>query len=329
MSNKIKNGSIIAFITLTSLLLLLFMKPTSVKADINNISLTPLVSDNEDPDNYRISGDPGSTKTLRMSLTNFGDMDVKLKVRPTNATTSDEGKYEFTDHDFIGKYGLRYSFAKMTSGKMIFLKSQQTKTLTFKVKLPPEPMHGTVIGGFDVYDVKHPNDGHTGVGVYFDTMPTNNNHLIKFQDVTPEVHNQQPYLMVNLANYRAETMKDLIVQVKIKKNNWYNKLGINNQENVQDVKFSKVAPNSRIPLEFNQKQTPIQPGNYLVEGTAKNAQGTWHFKRNVKVDAEEAQEINQQSKNLIYDKTGLYLTIIAIMTMVIVLVFWGIAYQRR
>ncbi|WP_125771688.1 WxL protein peptidoglycan domain-containing protein [Companilactobacillus furfuricola] len=303
--------------------------PNIASADIQSVSVTPIVSDDEDPSFFQLSGQPGSVKELKLSLTNFGDMPIQLRVQPTNATTSTTGKLDFDEKVTVGDYGLRHAFSDMTNPQTVMLKNDQTKDLTFKVKLPSQPLAGTVIGGFDVYDVKHPNDGHSGVAVYFDSTPTKNNHLIKFDGIVPKVQNKQPFLMVNLANYSAETIKNTIVQVKVKKNNWYNKLGLDNQISVQDVKFDKIAPNSKIPIEFNQKQTPIASGNYLVEGVVKNGRDAWHFKQNVKVDPVAADQINQQAKNLIYDKTGLYLTIIGVLTAVIVLIFWGISYQRR
>lgn len=319
----------VALIAVFSLFVMFSLNIQDVKADIRSVSVTPLVDDSQDPDRFDISGEPGDQKELHLSVTNFGLETLDLRVQPTNATTSPEGKLDFSDKVVAGDYGLKYAFADMTKGKTIRLKKNETKDLTFKVTLPDKQLYGTIIGGLDVYDIKHPNDGHSGVGVYFDTIPADENHKIKFQGITPEVHNQQPYLMVNLANYQAATMKNMIVQVKIKKNNWWNKLGIDNHTDVADVNFSKIAPNSRIPIEFNQKQTPIQPGEYLVEGTAKNGRDTWRFKENVHVEAKAADMVNQASKNLIYDKTGLYVSIIGILAAVIVLVFWGIAYQRR
>lgn len=301
----------------------------SARADIQSVSITPLVGDNEDPERFDVSGQPGTVKTLKMSITNFGIETVNLKIQPTNATTSTEGQFEFSDKVVVGNYGLKHAFADMTSPKTIQLKKNQTKEVSFQVTLPSQQLSGTIISGFDVYDIKHPDDGHSGVGVYFDTVSAKDNHPIKLNGITPEVHNSQPYLMVNLANYQTQIIQDTTVQIKIKKNNWYNKLGLANKTEVQDVHFDKIAPNSRIPVQFNQKQTPIQPGNYLVEGIAKNNEHVWKFKQNVKIEPVAAQMINSEAKNLIYDKTGIYILIVGVLICVIVLVFWSISYQRR
>lgn len=307
----------------------LLLNTKVVKADIHSVSVTPLVENTQEPDRFEISGEPGSEHTLKLSITNFGIETLDIKIQPTNATTSPNGDIDIGESVVAGDYGLRTSFAEMTQPQMIRLKKNQTRNVTFKVKLPDQQLNGTVIGGFSIFDEKHPNAGHSGVGVYFGAQETSNKHSIKLQGITPEVHNSQPFLSVNLANYEAKTLENTTFQVKIKKNNWYNKLGINNNVDVQDVHFAKIAPNSKIPIEFNQKQTPIQSGNYLVEGVAKNGKQTWNFKQNYHVDGLAAQLVNKQSKNLIYDKTGFYVTIIGILTGVIILVFWGIAYQRR
>jgi hypothetical protein len=307
----------------------LFLNVTPAQADIQSVSVTPLVDDSDQPDRFTITGKPGSTQKLKMSITNFGMETLDLRAQPTNATTNSAGQIDFGDLVSSGEFGLKYPFSEMTKAQDFVLKKNQTKELTFTVHLPSQKMDGSVIGGFKVFDVKHPKNGHSGVGVYFDTVANTSKQSLSLHGITPEVHNTQPYLMVDLANYQAKTLKNTVVQVKLKKNNWYNKLGINNQIDVADVNLDKIAPNSRIPIEFNQKQSPIQPGNYLVEGTVKNASKVWHFKENIKVEPVAANMVNQEAKNLIYDKTSLYVAIIGILSAVIVLVFWGIAYQRR
>lgn len=305
-----------------------FNKTDEVLADINSVSVTPLVDSNGDPDRFDISGRPNEVKDLMISITNFGEP-ITLQIDPTNATTSADGNVDFDEKVVAGDYGLKYAFSDMTSSKKVFFKHNQTKDLTFKVKLPAEPIQGSLIGGFTIHDPSHPKDGHSGVGVYFDTVPTDSNHSIKLQGITPEVKQQQPFLTVDLANYQAKLLKNTTVQVKIKKNNWYNKLGIGNSVSIQDMNFSKIAPNSKIPIEFNQKQAAIQPGNYLVEAVMKSDHGTQHFKKNFRIESTTANMVNQQAKHVIYDKTSLYLVIIGILMAVIVLVFWGVAYQRR
>lgn len=321
---------LLVFATIVLSIITAGMELETVKADIQNVSVTPLVEGTDSADRFEISAEPNSVKTLKLSVTNFGLQPVEIKVKPTNATTSPSGEIGFDDSVAVGNYGLKYAFSSMTEAQSLRLKKNQTKDLTFKVKLPSQQLSGTVIGGFDVYDTHHPNDGHSGVGVYFKTNKSEtSNQPLKFHGITAVVHGEQPYLNVDLANYNSKILKDSTVQIKIKKNNWYNKLGLSNDYQVQDMDFKTIAPNSKVPIEFDLKQTPVIPGRYLVEGSIKRSGQVWHFKENVKVSSVAANLVNQASKNLIYDKTGLYVTIIGILSMIIILIFWGISYQRR
>ncbi|MQS52490.1 WxL protein host-binding domain-containing protein [Companilactobacillus mishanensis] len=316
-------------VAIVAFILAILMNVDPVKADIRSVSVTPLIDNAEMPDRFVVKGNPGSVTKLKLSVTNFGDMPIKLRVEPTNATTSMDGKIDFSQNVEKGNYGLKVAFADMTEGQTVKLKINQTKDLTFAVRLPDDTLEGTVIGGFNVFDVDNPNDGSTGVGVYLNEGEPSTKGDLKINDVTPKIINEQPHIVVNLVNDRAVVLKNVTVQIRLKKNNWYNKLGIDSKEDITDVTFAKIAPNSKIPLEFNQKQSPIQAGNYWVEGKARSASGTWNFKKNLTITAEQANNVNTKAKDLIYDKTVVYLLIIGVLTSLIILIFWGIWYQRR
>lgn len=81
------------------------ISPDNALADIQSVSVTPIVSDDEDPSFFQISGQPDSTKELKLSLTNFGDMPIQLRVQPTNATTSSTGQLSFDEKVTAGDYG--------------------------------------------------------------------------------------------------------------------------------------------------------------------------------------------------------------------------------
>ncbi|PMD68845.1 WxL protein peptidoglycan domain-containing protein [Companilactobacillus nuruki] len=139
-----------------------------VKADINGVTVTPLIEDgNSDiTDRFQILGDNDKVRTLKLSIGNFGTRKLRLRVVPTNATTSMDGKIVYTDNVKVGQYGLKYAFADMTKPQTILLRPNRTKDLVFKVKLPNEKIKGLILGGFNIYDVSKVAPGNSNVPVW-------------------------------------------------------------------------------------------------------------------------------------------------------------------
>ncbi|AKP03277.1 hypothetical protein ABB45_06325 [Companilactobacillus farciminis] len=111
-----------------------------VKADIDGLTVTPLIGDSDVTDRFQIIGDSNSERTLEISLSNFGIRRLHLKVVPTNATTSMDGKIVYTDDVKAGQYGLKYAFSDMTKSQKVTLAPNKTKDLKFKVKLPSKKL---------------------------------------------------------------------------------------------------------------------------------------------------------------------------------------------
>lgn len=147
-------------------LLLLFMTPKTIYADINGVTVTPLIGDSNVTDRFQIISKKGGERKLKISLSNFGIRKLKLKVVPTNATTSSDGKIAYTEDIKTGDYGLQYAFADMTKSQTVILRPNQTKDLTFKVKIPDKKLKGLIMGGFNIYDVYRAASGNSNVPVW-------------------------------------------------------------------------------------------------------------------------------------------------------------------
>lgn len=142
---------------LTCFIVGIIATPTIVSADIKGIAVTPLISDSEITDRFQIISKGSEVRKIKISISNFNSGTTNLKVVPTNATTSSDGKIIFTDKVKRGDFGLQDSFAKMTNGKTVRIKSNQTKDLEFSIKLPAHKIKGLIIGGFNIYEGKFYN----------------------------------------------------------------------------------------------------------------------------------------------------------------------------
>ncbi|WP_125589559.1 WxL protein peptidoglycan domain-containing protein [Companilactobacillus jidongensis] len=309
--------------------LFLFMTPKTIYADINGVTVTPLIGDSNITDRFQIVSKKGGERKLKISISNFGIRKLKLKVVPTNATTSSDGKIAYTENIKTGDYGLQYAFADMTKSQTITLRPNQTKDLTFKVKIPDKKLKGLIMGGFNIYDINRVAQGRSSVPVWITEDNKAVGGILSLHSLSLAVENDQPHVYVNLQNNQPGMMKKVIVHATVKRESWLDRFDLGPKKMTADLTYPKVAPNSKIPIDFNQNQTPIAPGKYKVEGVARSGKAVWNFKKTYTITEKQANDINSRCKNLVYDKTITYILIVLVLVSLIVLIFWGIWHQNR
>ncbi|AKS51577.1 WxL protein host-binding domain-containing protein [Companilactobacillus pabuli] len=300
-----------------------------VKADIDGLTVTPLIGDSDVTDRFQIIGDSNSERTLEISLSNFGIRRLHLKVVPTNATTSMDGKIVYTDDVKAGQYGLKYAFSDMTKSQKVTLAPNKTKDLKFKVKLPSKKINGLVLGGFSIRSLDSAVSGTADVPVWItdDNKPVGG--ILSLHNLSLDVINKKPHIIVNLQNKEPGMMKKVIVHVTVKRKSWLDRFNLGPKTMSADLTYPKVAPNSRIPVDFDQNTTPIQAGKYVVKGAARSGKATWTFHKTYTITQDQANDINKRCKGLIYNKTTTYILIVCVLVSLIFLIFWAIWHSGR
>lgn len=300
-----------------------------VKADIDGLTVTPLIGDSDVTDRFQIIGDSNSERTLEISLSNFGIRRLHLKVVPTNATTSMDGKIVYTDDVKAGQYGLKYAFSDMTKSQKVTLAPNKTKDLKFKVKLPSKKINGLVLGGFSIRSLDSAVSGTADVPVWItdDNKPVGG--ILSLHNLSLDVINKKPHIIVNLQNKEPGMMKKVIVHVTVKRKSWLDRFNLGPKTMSADLTYPKVAPNSRIPVDFDQNTTPIQAGKYVIKGAARSGKATWTFHKTYTITQDQANDINKRCKGLIYNKTTTYILIVCVLVSLIFLIFWAIWHSGR
>ena len=305
------------------------MMPQTVKADIDGVTVTPLIGDSSISDRFQIIGKPGSTRTLKISLSNFGIRQLNLRIVPTNATTSMDGKIVYSDNVKAGQYGLKYAFADMTKPQTINLKAGKTKDATFKVKLPDGKIDNLIMGGFNIYALGNAARGTADVPVWITDSNKPVGGIVTLHNLALDVLQKKPHIIVNLQNEEPGQMKNVIVHMTVKRKSWLDRFNLGDKMMTADLTYPKVAPNSRIPVDFDQNTTPIKAGTYVVKGAARSGKATWTFHKTYKITEEQANDINKRCKGLIYNKTTTYILIVLVLVSIIFLIFWAIWYSGR
>lgn len=300
-----------------------------VKADIDGLTVTPLIGDSDVTDRFQIIGDSNSERTLEISLSNFGIRKLRLEVVPTNATTSMDGKIVYTDDVKAGQYGLKHAFSDMVKSQKVTLGPNKTKDLKFKVKLPSKKINGLVLGGFSIRSLDSAVSGTADVPVWLtdDNKPVGG--ILSLHNLSLDVIDKKPHIIVNLQNKEPGMMKNVIVHVTVKRKSWLDRFNLGPKTMSADLTYPKVAPNSRIPVDFDQNTTPIQAGKYVVKGAARSGKATWTFHKTYTITQDQANDINKRCKGLIYNKTTTYILIVCVLVSLIFLIFWAIWHSGR
>ncbi|WP_125762345.1 WxL protein host-binding domain-containing protein [Companilactobacillus hulinensis] len=310
--------------------IMIFMISSNVaKAEINGVSVTPLVGDSDITDRFQIISKDSGTRKLKISISNFGVRRIRLRVQPTNATTSADGKIVYDSSVKSGQFGLKTAFRDMTKAQSVTLNAGQTKDLTFKVKLPNERVKGLMMAGFNIYDISQPNNGNASVPVWITEDNKAVGGILKLNSLSLGVDHYQPHMYVNLENNQPGIMKKVIIHMNVKRKSWLDRFNMGPKSMIADLTYPKVAPNSKIPIDFNQNNTPIKTGKYKVVGVARSGKAIWNFKKTYTITEKQANDINKRCRGLVYDKTITYVLIVLVLVSLIVLIFWGLWRQNR
>ncbi|MFC6177428.1 WxL protein host-binding domain-containing protein [Companilactobacillus huachuanensis] len=305
------------------------MIPQTAKADIDGVTVTPLIGDSDITDRFQIIGNSKTTRTLKISIANFGVRNLTLKVVPTNATTSMDGKIVYTDKVKAGQYGLKYAFADMTKAQTVKINVGKTKDLSFKIKLPEGKINHLILGGFNIYDVSNFAKGNADVPVWITDDNKSVGGIVTLHNLSLDVISKKPHIIINLQNKEPGIMKNVIVHMTVKRKSWLDRFNLGDKVMTADLTYPKVAPNSRIPVDFDQNTTPIKAGTYTVKGAARSGKATWTFHKTYTITQDQANNINKRCKGLIYNKTTTYILIVCVLVSIIFLIFWAIWYSGR
>jgi len=312
-------------------ILTFFYMNVDTYADVSGVTITPLIEDDSSgvTDRFQIVGKSKSERHLKLSFSNFSINRYRLVIEPRNATTSMDGQLVYQDKVKAGQYGLKYAFSDMTSTKEINIGPNKTKDVEFTVKLPSSEIKGLVMGGFYVYVKGDRSKGSADVPVWITTNNKSVGGILSLNNLALDVIGKKPHIIVNLQNKEPGAMKKVIVHMTVKRKSWLDRFNLGPKKMIADLTYPNVAPNSRIPVDFDQNTTPISAGKYVVKGAARSGKATWTFQHTYTVTQDQANNINKRCKGLIYNKTTTYILIVCVLVSLIFLIFWAIWYSGR
>lgn len=304
----------------------------NVFADITNVSVTPQI-DSGDTDKFEMIVKPGDKRSLTIAFTNFGSAVERLKIQPTNAQTDASGNFIYRNVVKKGSNGLAAAFANMTTNKKIVLQPQQSKTITLVVNTPKDNFDGVIYGGFNIYSINAQgqklNDESTNIPVIITQTNQNVSGQGKIIGIKAQAIAYQPNIVIQLQNSKPGEAKNVAYNLMIQRKGIFSFLGFNGRKVPVYQSDLTIAPNSILPIPVNFKQQPLKEGKYMVTGSFTINGKTKKVNKTYSLSKGAVEEVNKHSKGLIYDKTWIFVLIIAGLILLILIVIILIVRQIR
>lgn len=304
----------------------------NVFADITNVSVTPQI-DSGDTDKFEMIVKPGDKRSLTIAFTNFGSAVERLKIQPTNAQTDASGNFIYRNVVKKGSNGLAAAFANMTTNKKIVLQPQQSKTITLVVNTPKDNFDGVIYGGFNIYSINAQgqklNDESTNIPVIITQTNQNVSGQGKIIGIKAQAIAYQPNIVIQLQNSKPGEAKNVAYNLMIQRKGIFSFLGFNGRKVPVYQSDLTIAPNSILPIPVNFKQQPLKEGKYMVTGSFTINGKTKKVNKTFSLSKGAVEEVNKHSKGLIYDKTWIFVLIIAGLILLILIVIILIVRQIR
>ncbi len=323
----------ISFIFLISIIFIPFC--SNVYAFEANYSVEAIIPDNQidkDVSYFSLKVEPNQSQNLNIVVHNVGVEEANIILEPHNASTNDNGVIIYNEAVPVDA-SLKIPFTSILSEKqMVHLKPSESKTVSFKLKMPEEKFDGMILGGFRIYEQEDQKDKTNEslqiknkveyeISVKLIETDKNINPNINLLDVFAGLNNYKTSIFAKLQNDKPTVIENLSVEAKIFKE------GSNKILYKKSKEGMKMAPNSNFRFPIDLGDSRIEPGKYVAKISAKNHDYDWKFEKTFEIKEREAKEFNEEAINIDDSKefdNSVYLLVflmVVIVLLIILLVF--------
>ncbi|KRO27998.1 DUF916 and DUF3324 domain-containing protein [Lactiplantibacillus fabifermentans] len=279
----------------------------------------------------------GQTETLRATIYNQTNRDIKVKTAIHTAWTNANGTIDYTNTTNTYDSSLQYPMSTLT-------KIQGAQTLTIPanghqvvhatVRVPQTSFNGVILGGWFFKRVDQKVTGTVkgasnirnaysyviGLKYTLGKLPA---PTVKLGSVGAGTFNYHRGIIVNLRNPRAIMIPNLTTQTTITNRQTQQVVKKQTQKNVQ------LAPNTVYRYPLLTGQTALKAGRYHLHMIVKNSSHRWVLDRDFTISASQAKQANAA----IGDHQGLSVWLVlalgALAMLILVLLIWLIIVLIR
>ncbi|BDZ31576.1 DUF916 and DUF3324 domain-containing protein [Lactiplantibacillus sp. WILCCON 0030] len=286
---------------------------------------------------YDLKLTPGQNETLKATVYNETNRDIKVRVGIHTAWTNANGAIDYTNVPKSFDPSLQNPMSQISQlqgPKTITVPANSQKVVTTQVKLPKDTTDGVILGGwfFKRVDqkvtstVKNANNIHSAyayvIGMKFTIgkVPAPKLVLGKLDAGTYNYHGG---IIVNLRNPKAVIVPNLKMNTKV--------TSLSSGKVVKQLKKDNVqmAPNTVYRYPMLVGETKLKAGRYHIHMVVKNSAHRWVFDRNFTITKAAAKQANAA----VADQQGYNLWLLfglgALAMLVLVLLVWLLIYWLK
>lgn len=281
---------------------------TSISADELNFSVNTVVPSNQidkEKTYFNLKMIPNQKQDVTVTLKNNTKKDITINIGINTAKTNANGVIEYGNSTIKNDSSLKHALSDIVKGPdSIVVPANSAKDVVYHITMPEENFDGIILGGLTFQqkssevkqDIKNKGTAITNEYAYAVAMLLQetdkkimpNLHLL---DVKPSQSNGRNVINATVQNDQPAMLSQVKVDAKI-----YAK-GSNKPVYTAIKNDLQIAPNSSFQYPISLEGTRMQAGDYTlkmtVTGTSQKETKTWQFKKDFKIKAAEARELNK------------------------------------
>lgn len=279
---------------------------------------------------------PGMEQDLTLVLTNPTKEKVSVTVEPNVATTNQNGEMDFTKRPKKQDNTLQYPFTELISDKQVVeLASNETKNVTFKLKMPQEKIEGMILGGFYLYknigeeeekaeaNVQIKNRYSYVIGAKLTVDDQKVKPDVVLNEIKPDLLNYRTVVTANLQNIKPTMIGKFKVEAKIYQKGKTEVLHETTKENMT------MAPNSNFDFPINWDNQRLEPGKYQLKLHASSNDENWEFDKEFTIEKTDSDRLNKEAVELEEQPMNWYLIIGIGLVIIVFLVVCVVVYKKN
>lgn len=260
---------------------------------------------------FDIEMEQGQEQSLEVVIFNSSDEEIQVEVTGNTAATNSNGVivYDGSMEDFEADMAYPFGEISHIEKNIVDVPANGEVTVDILVEAPGETFDGQILGGLHFRKVDDTVDEEAGATItneYAYVIGVNIVEKGNDTEVTPglELENVQP----DLVNYRTGIQSTFVNSTPafISNLDFTGEIYRSGEESplyTRQAESFSVAPNTRFNFPVSLDNVALEPGEYTFVANASNEVYEWSFEENFVIEAEAAEEVNEEAVEIVEPAT--------------------------
>lgn len=289
---------------------------------------------------------PDQNQTVTATLKNTTEKAVTVEITINSAKTNSNGVIEYGKNTIPTDASLKHPLdSLMTGPSSVTLSPNESKDVTFLIKMPSDAFDGKILGGLTFQqkssevtqdpskaDTTVQNEYAYAVAVVLRETDTPIFPNLKLLTVKPGQENYRNVIHATIQNDQAAILSDVKVEAAVYAKDGKTPVYSSTKNELQ------VAPNTSWLYPISLDNTKMEPGTYTlrmkVSGTSANKSKTWTFSKTFKIAEKEARELNKSAVDVkantnTKSTNWLLIAVICLIILVVILIILFLLKNKR